>query len=298
MRTSISSSLNPTSNSSTATSAPASTAGDTVAGGPLRRTVGVLAATSVLLLVGGGAASAHVSVAPASTTEGGYSQLTLSVPSESEDTTTNKIEVTLPTETPFTSVRVKPVEGWTAEVIRGDLPAPVEVDGATITEAPLSVVWTANDEAHQLNAQQYQTFSLSVGTLPEAGTTVELPVAQSYADGTVRNWEEPAVEGEEEPENPAPSFVTTASEGTDGHGGTPASTEEATEEAEAAGATDTAETADAADAADAGSVEAEQASAVTDTAGNTAGWVGLGAGLLGLIVGGLALARTRGQRHN
>jgi len=63
-----------------------------------------------------------------------------------------------------------------------------------------------HNEAHQLNAEQYQTFSLSVGTLPEAGTTVELPVTQSYADGTVRAWDEPTVEGEEEPGNPAPRW--------------------------------------------------------------------------------------------
>lgn len=252
------------------------------AGRPARRTlrgIAAIAATSGLLLVGAGAASAHVSVEPASTTEGGYSQLTFNVPSESTDTTTNKIEVGLPTETPFTSVRVKPVEGWTFEVIRGDLPASVEVDGATLTEAPLTVIWTAKDEEHQLNAQQYQTFSLSVGTLPEAGTTVELPVTQSYADGTVRVWDEPAIEGEEEPKNPAPSFVTTASDGADSHG---AASAEATEEA----------------AAGTGEVDTEKASTTTDTTGTTLGWIGLTAGVLGLLVGALALARTRGQRQN
>ncbi|MHA7241349.1 YcnI family copper-binding membrane protein [Arthrobacter sp. TMS1-12-1] len=232
-----------------------------------------------MLLAGAGAASAHISVDPTSTTEGGYSQLTFSVPSESTDTTTNMIEVALPTDTLFTSVRVKPVEGWTSEVIRGDLPEPVEVDGATLTEAPLTVIWTATDEEHQLNAQQYQTFSLSVGTLPEAGTTVELPVTQSYADGTVRVWDEPAVDGEEEPENPAPSFVTTAFDGTDSHG---AASTEATDKA----------------VAGISQVGTEQASTMTDTSGTTLGWIGLGAGVLGLLVGALALARTRGQRQN
>ncbi|MFJ6003567.1 YcnI family protein [Arthrobacter sp. NPDC092385] len=253
--------------------APARTARRTVRG------IAAFAATSGLLLAGASAASAHVSVDPASTTEGGYSQLTFSVPSESTDTTTNKIEVALPTDTPFTSVRVKPVEGWTSEVVRGDLPEPVEVDGATLTEAPLTVIWTANDEEHQLNAQQYQTFSLSVGTLPEAGTTVELPVTQSYADGTVRAWDEPAIEGEKEPENPAPSFVTTSSDGTDSHG---AASTEATDEA-VAGTSE---------------VDTEQASTTTDTSGTVLGWIGLGAGVLGLLVGALALARTRGQRQN
>ena len=267
------------------------------AGLPARRAlrgIVALAATSGLLLAGAGAASAHVSVDPASTTEGGYSQLTFSVPSESADTTTNKIEVALPTQAPFTSVRVKPVEGWTAEVIRGDLPAPVEVNGATLTEAPLTVIWTAVDEEHQLNAQQYQTFSLSVGTLPEAGTTVELPVTQSYADGTVRVWDEPAVEGEEEPENPAPSFITTASDGADSHGATAETTTDASAEASTEAAAGSSE----ADTEQASTTTDTTTGATTDTAGTTLGWVGLSAGVLGLLAGGLALARTRGQRHN
>jgi hypothetical protein len=41
----------------------------------------------------------------------------------------------LPTDTPFTSVSVNPVEGWKAEVLTGDLPKPV-----TVTKAPSPVV--------------------------------------------------------------------------------------------------------------------------------------------------------------
>jgi len=57
---------------------------------------------------------------------------------------------------------------------------------------------------------EYQAFSLSVGVLPDAGTTVTLPTAQTYTDGTVVKWDEKSVEGQAEPEHPAPSFVTTA----------------------------------------------------------------------------------------
>ncbi len=168
------------------------------------------AATATLMTFGPGAATAHVTVTPDAPAEGASTQVTFRVPSESETATTTKIRVDLPTATPFTSVRVKPVPGWTAEVVRGTLPQPVTVNGATITEAPLSVSWTAKDESSQLTIDQYQMFSVYVGRLPEAGTTVMLPVAQSYSDGTVRNWDDPVVEGQGEPEDPAPSFVTTA----------------------------------------------------------------------------------------
>jgi uncharacterized protein YcnI len=236
-------------------------------------TSAVALTTAGLMALGLGAASAHVTVAPASTTEDGYSQLTFSVPNESETAATNKLEVQLPTEQPFTSVRVRPVEGWTAEVVTGTLPEPVTTaDGATLTEAPLSVVWTAEPGA-EISQQEYQTFSISVGRLPEAGTTVMLPATQSYTDGDVVEWDDEVVEGAEEPEKPAPSFLTTAAvEGEDGHGahGAAAETPEA--------------------------IDAEPAAASTDTGSASAvGWIGLVAGLLGLAAGATALVRTRRQ---
>ncbi len=236
-----------------------------------KRATAVIAATAALMAVGLGAASAHVGVTPESTTEGGYTQLTFSVPNESETAGTNKVEVELPTDTPFTSVRAKPVAGWTAEVITSDLPEPVEVQGATLTKAPTSVIWTAED-GKAISAEQYQTFSISVGTLPEAGTTVMLPTAQHYTDGEVRNWEEPAVKGGEEPESPAPSFVTTQKQ---------ASAEQET--------TDPAATTKDAD---------EAAAPAADTMGRTVGWIGFGAGVLGLIAGITALMRTRNTRSS
>ncbi len=240
-----------------------------------RRTVttSALAVTTAgLMALGLGTASAHVNVSPASTTAGGYTQLNFSVPSESDTALTEKVEVQLPTDSPFTSVRAKPVEGWTAEVVRGELPEPVEVDGATITEGALSVVWTADSEGDSLSADEYQVFSLSVGRLPEAGTTVTLPAIQTYSDGSVSSWDEVAEEGAEEPESPAPSFVTTAETEEGGHGHDASATDEA-------------------DAAD-----TEQASATESTATQPVIWVALAAGLLGLAAGVLALVRTRGAK--
>ncbi|MEG9248584.1 YcnI family protein [Arthrobacter sp. Soc17.1.1.1] len=240
-----------------------------------RRTLtGAVALTTAgFMALGLGAASAHVTVSPASTTENGYSQLTFSVPNESESAATNKLEVQLPTEQPFTSVRVKPVEGWTAEVVTGALPAPVTTDdGATLTEAPLSVVWTAEAGA-EISQQEYQTFSISVGRLPEAGSTVLLPATQSYTDGDVVEWNQEAEEGAEEPDKPAPSFVTTVAAEGDAHGGSHTAAEGA-------------ETPEA--------IDAEQTASSTDTASTSpVAWIGLVAGLLGLAAGAVALVRTR-----
>lgn len=233
---------------------------------PIRRTlksVSVAAIAAGMLAAGAAAASAHVHVDPESTTAGGYTHLTFSVPNESATAKTSKLEVALPTDTPFNSVSVKPMDGWTAQVVTADLPKPVTVNGATVTKAPSSVVWTA-DAAHQIGQNEYQTFSISVGVLPDAGTTITLPATQTYTDGTVVAWDQKTVEGQDEPEHPAPSFVTTAKDADDASGHHAAATP-----APAAATTP------------------------APDGGSTAGWFGLAAGLVGLAAGVTALARTR-----
>jgi uncharacterized protein YcnI len=230
------------------------------------KTVTVLAAAAGLMALGVGAASAHVHVDPESTSAGGFSQLTFKVPNESETAKTAKLTVTLPTGTPFTSVSVKPLDGWSAKVAEAKLPAPVTVEGATITKAASTVTWTA-DAAHQLGQHEYQTFSISVGRLPSAGTTVSLPVAQAYSDGTVVNWNEEETPGQAEPNHPVPSFVTTAA---------------ADEHAPAEAVVDT--------------TAASATTPVTPAPDNTFGILGLTAGALGLAAGATALVRTRTVR--
>jgi uncharacterized protein YcnI len=241
---------------------------------PVRRTLKTAAAaalTAGLLAAGAAAASAHVHVDSDDPAAGGYSHLTFNVPNESETAKTSKLEVTLPADTPFTSVRVKPVEGWTAVITTSELPKPLTIAGATVTKAPSSVVWTA-DAAHQIGPNEYQAFSLSVGVLPDAGTTVTLPTAQTYTDGTIVKWEEKTVEGQAEPERPAPSFVTTAKDADASHG------------------------ASATAAAPAASPAPTAAASTPGDSGSAAGWIGLVAGLIGLVAGATALTRSRPAR--
>lgn len=183
---------------------------------PLRRTLKAITTGSLaaaMLVIGMSAASAHVHVDPDDPAANGYTHLTFSVPNESATAKTNKIVVDLPTEIPFTSVSVKQMDGWSAQVITSELPKPATIDGSTVTKAPSQVVWTA-DAAHEIGQNEYQTFSLSVGKLPAAGTTITLAAEQSYTDGSVVKWDQKTVEGQAEPEHPAPSFVTAAEDGT------------------------------------------------------------------------------------
>lgn len=171
--------------------------------------------TAAMLTLPAVAASAHVRVEADGTAAGGYSQLTFRVPNESPTATTTKLTVKLPTKRPFTSVSSKPTPGWTATIKQGKLPKAVTVDGATITKAPRTVTWTANP-GHHIKANEYQTFTIMVGPLPKAGSTITMPADQTYSDKTVVSWSQKTQEGKAEPEHPAPTFTTTAAEDADG----------------------------------------------------------------------------------
>lgn len=132
------------------------------------------------------AASAHVTVNPNTATPGSYATVNFRVPTESETASTVKLEVTLPTDTPLTAVLVQPVPGWTATVEKGALPAPVEVDGNTVSDAPLKIVWEA-DPGVGIGQDQFQIFSAVLGPVPDTGHLV-LPAAQTYSDGEVVDW--------------------------------------------------------------------------------------------------------------
>ena len=181
----------------------------------------LLAGGVLLTPLVGGTAGAHVRVNADDQTSGAYSALTFRVPNESDQASTTGVSVQLPQDTPFSTVSIRPVPGWTAKVVRAPLPIPVEVNGATLTEAVRTVTWTAEGDA-AIGPDQYQEFSLSVGPLPGPGT-VSLPATQTYSDGEVVRWDDPPPASGEEPAHPAPVLevvaAATASGAPSGSGG-------------------------------------------------------------------------------
>lgn len=145
------------------------------------------AALGIVLAVGVPlAASAHVTVNPGTADPGSYTQVQFRVPNESETAETVRLEVTLPSDTPFTSVRYEPVPGWTATITTATLPQPVEVGGNTITEAPTSIVWQA-DPGVGIGQGEFVNFPVSLGPVPDVGSVL-LPAVQTYDDGKVAEW--------------------------------------------------------------------------------------------------------------
>src|SRR3954454_9755343 len=164
----------------------------------------VVTATAVTVVVASaGVASAHVSVSSPDASAGGYGKVTFRVPNESETASTVKIRIQLPTDSPLASVLTQPVAGWTATTTKAPLNPPVkDDDGNTVSEA-VSVVEFDAAPGGGIGPGQFQEFALSGGPFPDADS-LSFPVVQSYSDGSESAWIEPSVEGQPEPEHPAP----------------------------------------------------------------------------------------------
>jgi uncharacterized protein YcnI len=231
------------------------------------KTTLALGATASMMALGLGAASAHVDADPSSTAANSYTLLSFSVPHGCSGSPTTAVAITLPAELTDATPTVNP--NWTITKTTQKLDTPVtQANGATITERTSQIIYTAKTP---LDPHQRDVLVLSLKVPDAAGKTLYFPTLQSCETGET-NWADIPTAGQD-PESlkaPAPSLaVTAASTGAaaDGHGDSHAGS----------------------------GVEAAGSGAGTaGNAGNQApGWIGLGAGVLGLAMGGVALVRTR-----
>lgn len=214
-----------------------------------------------------GPASAHVTATPTETAAGAYTVATFAVGHGCEGSPTTSIAIQLPDSIYAVTPTRNPY--YTVEKRMEKLDEPItDAHGNEITERVAQVVYTADTP---LPDGQRDSFELSF-QLPAdaAGQTLAFPTIQTCEQGETA-WTEITEEGAEEPEHPAPAFTVTEAPG-DAHG---APAEEAAHESE-----------------DAEPVAAE---AESDDSGNGLAIAGLAAGLAGLALGGVALARTRGR---
>lgn len=178
------------------------------------RVTRALVVAAVAFMAVGPMAAAHVTVNPGEATKGGYAALTFRVPNERDDSGTTAVEVNLPEDYPIASVRVKPKPGWSYEVEHRTLDEPLDSHGTEITEAVSKITWTGGE----IQPDEYDEFEVSMGRLPEDADQLVFPSLQTYASGEVVRWiDEPAEDGEDDPESPAP--VLTLVDAEEGHGG-------------------------------------------------------------------------------
>ena len=185
-----------------------------------RRLAAGAGVAALLVALAATAAQAAVTVIP-DTTVGGTpdTQILFRVPTASSSASTVKVEVGLPSSPPLLSVSTAALPGWNAAVTDAKLPAPIDVDGATLTKAPADVTWTAAS-GNGIKPDQYQDFAIVVDPLPDSGV-LTFPTTQTYSNGSVVRWDDPPVTGATTPQYPAPSFALTTAADT---GGTAAGT--------------------------------------------------------------------------
>lgn len=222
-------------------------------------------ATAALSVLVSASASAHVFVTPTEAPADGYTTLTFTVPHGCDGAATNRVTVKMPPQ--VTSATPGVVPGWSIKTVEGKLPAPVQSEGETITEGVRQVTWSGGP----LPDGQLQEFLLSVGTSGEVGDGAEFKVIQDCVGGSQVAWIQTTVEGQGEPEHPAPTVTLVAGEEA-GHETT----------------------------ADDGMSESEHASASSnddsgDDSSNTLSIVALIVGALGLGAGSTALIRSRSK---
>jgi uncharacterized protein YcnI len=181
------------------------------------RITATFGAVIVLMLAAPLAADAHVKISPNTAAPGDDIQVTFRVPNESASAGTVRVEIDLPTKTPFADASYQPVAGWTAKVIEAKLAKPIVNDGVKVTEAPVKIIYIAN-KGVSITAGQFQEFPVALDLTPDTGS-VEFPTIQTYSDGTVVRWDQATPADGDEPDHPAPTLYINDAPPTDSESG-------------------------------------------------------------------------------
>lgn len=219
------------------------------------------AAVVVLFLAAPLAASAHVKITPNTAAAGDDIEVTFRVPNEEEKAGTVKVEIDLPTKTPFAGAEYQPVPGWTARIVEAKLPKPIRNDGVEVTEAPVKIIYTANPGV-EIKVGQFQEFPVALDLTPDVGS-VEFPTIQTYSNGDVVKWDEPTPADGDEPDNPAPTLYINDDPPTDTESGV--------------------------------TIAATNNAASTASSALILGTAGLALGVIALVLGIFAFVRTRSR---
>jgi uncharacterized protein YcnI len=155
----------------------------------LTATLATALVSVISMLVLSPAAFARVTIVPGSVDGGGTETFAVRLANE-RDVPTTRLELTFPIDVVIPVVEVAPVDGWTATVGMRPVDPPVTVGDETVDEAAASIVW----EGGEVAPKQFEQFLVTAGPLPQDGRLV-LTAEQSYADGTVDRWTDPAAPG-------------------------------------------------------------------------------------------------------
>jgi len=171
-----------------------------------RRALPALLALALgLVLAAPGVALAHVSASPDTTVAGATSVVSFVVPHGCDGSPTTRISIEVPAQ--LSTVTPVYKTGWTIEKVMEPLDPPVDDGhGGTRTERVAEVVFTATTP---LPDGYRDTVGLQVRLPAEPGQTLVFPTVQTCESGETAWVQVPQPGQTAEPENPAPTVVTT-----------------------------------------------------------------------------------------
>ena len=217
-------------------------------------------------------ALAHVTANPSEAAAGGYTYSQFRVGHDCEGSPTTKVTIFIPDGVVSVKPEIEP--GWQIETKLGAI-TPYDNHGTQVTEGVKEVSFTADTP---LPDNRMTQFGISMKMPDKAGTTISFPVVQVCEKGENR-WIDIPVEGQEEPEHPAPGIKLEAADlAEDGHAATGTATAAKTER-------------------DAAATDGEDAAAVQEgrvkDGNDTLAVVALIVGAAGLLAGGWSLVTVR-----
>jgi uncharacterized protein YcnI len=216
-------------------------------------------------------AGAHVSLHPNTVPAGAFVTLDVRVPGEEQGAYAYKVDMLMPPG--FTDVAVENVPDWTIKEITTTLKTPIQTDDGPISQEVSEIVWTGDRSTlGRLDNGTFIQFPLSIA-MPDdiAGQSLAFKTLEYYSNGVIARWIGPSNAA-----YPSPTINVTAKGGVieDVAGG---------EAGPTPGQVPTA----------AGSAATTGAGQKSQSSGNGLAIAALIVAVLGLALGGAALASTR-----
>jgi uncharacterized protein YcnI len=174
----------------------------------LRRVTVVVVVLVGVVAAGAGIASAHVTVRSPNGSAGGFGTVVFTVPDESDTASTTRVRIQIPDSTPLASVSVQALPGWSVTTTQTTLQKPLKTDDGDTVTSVTSVIDFQAAAGGGIPPGQFQEFRLSGGPFPDSGK-ITFNVVQTYSDGTEAAWIEPTIQGQPEPQHPAPVLTLT-----------------------------------------------------------------------------------------
>jgi uncharacterized protein YcnI len=154
------------------------------------------------------AAQAHISLHPNTIPAGAFATLQVRVPGEQEGAHVTKVDLLFPPG--FTSVAYENVPGWNVRVLNQKVSPPIQTDEGPVNEEISQIIWSWAGQLGMVNNNQFVQFPLSVAIPGNvAGQVLEFKTVQSYSNGQMVHWIDPALSAE----HPAPRINVTAKGG-------------------------------------------------------------------------------------